>query len=118
MYLPPVERSLGPSSEPTRLPADAVTESRFLFVKASRPSRTSSDLVERRWRASSPSASSRSAGSLNETVRMGVAMYYSNARSVLRARVYVNGRAAVAGGGRGSPCLATPRAPPSPPIQH
>jgi hypothetical protein len=67
-------RSVGPSTEPTKLPASEVTERLFPFASISSASRTSADRLEPRDRASSFRASSRSSESLKDTVRIGVAM--------------------------------------------
>ena len=69
-----VARSVGPSTEPTKSPAKAVTERLFPFARASSASRTRAERLAPRARANSLSASSKSSGSLKETVRIGFAM--------------------------------------------
>src|SRR5450432_2914169 len=69
-----VARSIGPSTDPTRLPASEVTERLFPFARDSSASRSKAERLEPRERASSFRASSRSSGSLKETVRIGVVM--------------------------------------------
>src|SRR5258708_27443283 len=69
-----VERSVGPSSDPTNSSTTTVTERRRPVASASKASRTSAERLDLRRRAKSLNASSSCSESLNDTVRIGFDM--------------------------------------------